>query len=149
MRMISGAMSDYVFGVREKMEGGYERVEEHVWKNLREKSGFFNFPKAENISAVIVNAEGTLPKFNRMGYIAEFGDRRVRMVRTGAARGAGDPVPFRHSVHGRNHRRARSRIPSAFLGDGDNPRYVKSRDAAPFSILSAACLKTRSRRMRR
>jgi len=99
MRMVSGAVSDYVFGVREKLDGGYEDIEEHVWKNLREKSGFFNFPGAENISAVIVNAQGTLPKFNRMGYLAGFGNRRVRMIRTGAARGVSGPEPFQRHVH--------------------------------------------------
>jgi ribosomal protein L30 len=98
MRMISGAMSDYVFGVRERMEGGYETIEEHVWNDLRELSGFFNFPNAENINAVIVNTQGTLPKFNRMGYIAEFGERNVRMVRTGAARGPDGPVNFQRNV---------------------------------------------------
>jgi hypothetical protein len=73
-------------------------------ENSREKSGFFRFPKAENISAVIVSPQGTLRKFNRLGYLAEFGNRRVRMVCTGVARGEGDPKnplpkPFKHNVH--------------------------------------------------
>ena len=74
MRWISAAMSDYVFGVCLDDEGRFKRIEEHVWKKVREKSGFFSFPKGENISAIIVNSQGTLPKFNRVGYIAEFGD---------------------------------------------------------------------------
>ena len=48
-------------------------------------------PGAENVSAVIVNSQGTLPKFNRMGYLAGFGNRRIRMVRTGVARGERNP----------------------------------------------------------
>jgi hypothetical protein len=54
MRWIGAAMSDYVFGVRQSREeeGRFERIEEHVWKKLREKSGFFSFPKSENISAI-------------------------------------------------------------------------------------------------
>jgi hypothetical protein len=52
---------------------------------------------------VIVRPRGTLPKFNRLGYLAGFGNRRVHMVRTGVARGEGDlknPLPklFRHNV---------------------------------------------------
>ncbi len=107
MRMIPSAMTEYVFGVRHSLDDGGRRIEwinEHVWENSRERSGFFNFPNAENISAVIVNAQGTLPKFNRMGYLAEFGNRRVRMVRTGFARGERNPdnpmpQPFVHKVH--------------------------------------------------
>jgi hypothetical protein len=107
MRAITFAMTEYVFGVRHTIGENGRRIEwikEHVWENSREKSGFFRFPNAENISAVIVNAQGTLPKFNRLGYIAEFGNRRVRMVRTGFARGEGDstnpaPKPFKHNVH--------------------------------------------------
>jgi hypothetical protein len=89
MRMITSAMTEYVFGVRHSVDDDGRRIEwinEHVWGNSREKSGFFRLSNAENISAVIVNAQGTLPKFNRMGYLAEFGNRRVRMVRTGFAR---------------------------------------------------------------
>lgn len=107
MRAITFAMTEYVFGVRHSIdENGplIEWIKEHVWGNRREKSGFFRYPNAENISAVIVNAQGTLPKFNRLGYLARFGSRRVRMVRTGFARDEGNlenpvPKPFEHKVH--------------------------------------------------
>jgi hypothetical protein len=101
MRMITPATSDYVFGVRHSLdsEARVERIEEHVWGNLREKSGFFFLPKAENISAVIVNSQGTLPKFNRLGYLAEFGDKRVRMVRSGVAQFEQGTKPFVQEVH--------------------------------------------------
>lgn len=108
MRMITSAMTEYVFGVRHSLDDDGRRIEwidEHVWGNSREKSGFFRLPNAENVSAVIVNAQGTLPKFNRMGYLAEFGSRRIRMVRTGFARGERRnpenpvPEPFTHNVH--------------------------------------------------
>jgi hypothetical protein len=76
-----------------------EWLDEHVWENRREASGFFHLPGAENISAVLVNLHGTLPKFNRLGYLAEFGDRRVRMAREGLARIKGKPGPsFRKSA---------------------------------------------------
>ena len=92
--MITSAMTEYVFGVRHTFDDGerrIERIDEHVWGNIREKSGFFDLPNAENVSAVIINAQGTLPKFNRMGYLAEFGNRRMRMMRTGFARGERNP----------------------------------------------------------
>jgi ribosomal protein L30 len=100
MRFISPAMSDYVFGVRHNLEDGSpELIDEHVWGDLREKSGFFLFPGAENVSAVIVNAQGTLPKFNRLGRLAGFGSKRVRMIRRGVALGASQGLPFLQAVH--------------------------------------------------
>jgi hypothetical protein len=107
MRAITFAMTEYVFGVRHSIDENGRRIEwlkEHVWGNSREKSGFFRLPNAENISAVIVNPQGTLLKFNRLGHLAEFGSGRVYMVRTGFARGERDfenpvPKPFKHYVH--------------------------------------------------
>ncbi|UPT95114.1 hypothetical protein J4G48_0038745 [Bradyrhizobium barranii subsp. apii] len=107
MRLINSAMTEYVFGVRHTLREGGVHVEwigEHVWGNVREPSGFFHFENAENVSAVIVNSQGTLPKFNRIGYLAGFGDRGVRMIRTGLRRGELDggnpmPRPFRQVVH--------------------------------------------------
>jgi ribosomal protein L30 len=100
MRFISAATSDYVFGVRHNLEDGSpEFIDEHVWGELREKSGFFSFPGAENVSAIIVNAQGTLPKFNRLGYLAGFGNKRVRMIRRGVALDAKQGMPFMKAVH--------------------------------------------------
>ncbi|WP_420839350.1 hypothetical protein [Bradyrhizobium oropedii] len=100
MRFISAAMSDYVFGVRHSLvDGSPELIDEHVWGELREQSGFFSFPNAENVSAVIVNAQGTLPKFNRLGYLAGFGSKHVRMVRSGVAQDDQHRTPFVHVIH--------------------------------------------------
>ena len=107
MRMIVSAMTEYVFGIRHTMskEGiRIEKIDEHVWGNGRVPSGFFDFDNAEHVSAVIINPQGTLPKFNRIGYLAGFGDRRVRMIRTGVRRGEREiknpmPRPFRQIVH--------------------------------------------------
>ncbi|MBI1406034.1 MAG: hypothetical protein GC145_07910 [Caulobacter sp.] len=106
MRMIVPAATEYVFGVRHSMEDGQRRIEwinKHSQGALEEASGFFRFPNAENVSAVIVNPQGTLVKFNRMGLLAGFGDPRVRMVRTGVRRHDGDldprPRPFTDQVH--------------------------------------------------
>jgi hypothetical protein len=107
MRMITSPMTEYVFGVRHTISEGcrrIERIKEHVWGSSREESGFFRFPNAENVSAVLVNGQGTLPKFNRLGFLAGFGSRRVRMTRTGIARGERNPEnpapePFSHNVN--------------------------------------------------
>jgi hypothetical protein len=106
MTRIVPIATEYVFGVRHSIVDGalrIERIGEHAFGRMRERSGFFGLPQAENVSAVILNPLGTLTKFNRMGQIAGFGDARVRMVRTGLARGElnrGDPrpFPFEHDV---------------------------------------------------
>jgi hypothetical protein len=99
MTMIVPAATEYVFGVRHSQEGGRIKVEpiaEHRFGAAFEPSGFFQLPNAEYISAVVVNPQGTLLKFNRLGYVAEFGDRRVRMFRRGLLRrddNLADPRP--------------------------------------------------------
>jgi len=107
MRMVVPATTEDVFGVRHSLVDGkrkIERITEHRFGRSTEASGFFFLPGAENISAVVVNPQGTITKFNRMGYLAGFGSRRVRMVRTGLRRGEFDrdgpmPKPFAHAVH--------------------------------------------------
>lgn len=107
MRMAVPATTEYVFGVRHSLVNGkrkIERITEHRFGRSVEASGFFFLPGAENVSAVVVNPQGTITKFNRMGYLAGFGSRRVRMVRTGMRRGELDddgpmPKPFAHAVH--------------------------------------------------
>lgn len=61
------------------------RITEHVWRDKRIESGFFYLPGAEMISAVIHNPTATISKFNRMGYVAGFGSRSVKMIRAGVA----------------------------------------------------------------
>jgi hypothetical protein len=75
----------------------------HQWGTKIIASGFFSFPGAENISAVITNASATISKFNRMGILASFGSKRVRMIRKGTiANGdanASSPITFTHDVN--------------------------------------------------
>ena len=61
------------------------RVEVHRWGSKEIPSGFFRFPGAENISAVVFNNSATISKFNRMGLLAAFGSHRVQMIRQGVA----------------------------------------------------------------
>ena len=49
-----------------------QNIQKHKGQRKIKKSNFWNFPDAKNISAVICNTQGTLPKFNRMGIVAGF-----------------------------------------------------------------------------
>lgn len=106
MTRIVPLATEYVFGVRHEIIDGKRKIEkliEHVYGKAREPSNFFALPEAENVSAVILNPQGTITKFNRLGYIAGFGKREVRMVRSGLARGEQNlndprPTPFHHDV---------------------------------------------------
>ncbi|MNS03176.1 hypothetical protein D3C72_345050 [compost metagenome] len=106
MTMIVPAATEYAFGVRHWIENGERQIaqiDEHRFGAMVEPSGFFRLPNAENVSAVLVNPQGTLVKFNRLGFLSGFGDRRVRMVRTGIRRHDGDedprPRPFMDQIH--------------------------------------------------
>ena len=78
------------------------RIATHRWGAKEVPSGFFFLPGAENISAVVFSSSGTISKFNRMGLLAGFGSRRVRMIRIGYAfnpdPNASSPVPFKLDV---------------------------------------------------
>ncbi len=99
--------TEYVFGVRHSIVDGERRIErlrKHVYRRTHEASHFFGLPESENVSAVMLNPVGTIPKFNRMGFIAGFGDRRIKMTHSGIRRGEIDPdgpgpLPFSRDVH--------------------------------------------------
>lgn len=78
------------------------RVTEHRWGDKVVPSDFFSQEGAEHVSAVLFNSGATLTKFNRMGYVAGFGSRRVRMWRAGMALdpdpNAAVPQPFHQEV---------------------------------------------------
>lgn len=107
MRLIVPAATEYVFGVRHGFVDGnhqVERITEHRFGETVEPSGFFRLPGAENVSAVIVNPQGTITKFNRIGYLAGFGNPQITMIRSGVRRGERDqdgpmPKPFVQEVH--------------------------------------------------
>ena len=80
----------------------------HRWRSKEVPSGFFRLPGAENVSAVLFNASGTLSKFNRMGVLAHFGSRRVILTRHGFSvnvdPNSASPNVFRHVVNSPNYR---------------------------------------------
>lgn len=80
----------------------------HRWGSKEVPSGFFSLPDAENVSAVITNGSATISKFNRIGMIAGFGSKRVRLVREGLAvdpdPNATNPRRFVHEVNSADYR---------------------------------------------
>jgi hypothetical protein len=136
-RSNAGAITRYLFGLDarvvsrpgEPVRLQYFTVYEHVGSKVI-PSGFFNLPAAEHVSAVIFSCEGTLPKFNRMGF--RF-DRHpfVRMMRIGGKYSfhpamtipdtfgylVGDfPEEWRHGVQVFHNPRAVRPIPFDFFG---------------------------------
>lgn len=79
------------------------KIDKHRWGTKEIPSGFFDQPGAENISAIAFSNSGTISKFNRMGLLAGFGSKRLRLVRQGTAvdhdPNAAEPVAFRHFVN--------------------------------------------------
>jgi hypothetical protein len=86
------------------------KVEAHVWGTKTVPTGFFSLPGCENVSAVIANASATISKFNRMGVLAGFGSKRVRLVREGTA---ANPDP-------------NSEMPTVFVHDVNAPDYSET-----------------------
>lgn len=129
--------TEYIFGVRhERRDGALKvtRLTEHVYKNAHAPSHFFGLPEAENVSAVMLNPLGTITKFNRLGYISGFGDRRVRMIRSGLRRGELDPgdprpKPFDQDVRAPDY--AESWIEGAVILHNPNARIPLYPDLIP------------------
>lgn len=129
--------TEYVFGVRHSIVSGQrqiERISEHVYGNAREASHFFRLPEAENVSAVMLNPLGTIPKFNRMGFIAGFGERCLKMTHAGIRRGEIDPegpgpLPFSRNVHAPGY--AESWIEGTVILHNPNARIPLDPDLVP------------------
>ncbi|HCF6874175.1 TPA: hypothetical protein NII69_000474 [Pseudomonas aeruginosa] len=86
------------------------KISTHVWGKKEVASGFFSQSDAENVSAVIANASATISKFNRMGVLAGFGSKRVRLVREGTA---ANPDP-------------NSEVPQRFVHEVNSPAYTET-----------------------
>ena len=116
MTMSSSALPIYLYGrfwVATQDAAGSLSVEvvpleQHVWGTKEVPSEFFKLPDAENISAVVTNPSATISKFNRMGVLAGFGSKRVRLHRVGVATNneanTGEPVEFSHDVNSPEYR---------------------------------------------
>ncbi len=85
-------LQEYLYGLKQDVveEDGQSKVvtspiECHQWEGKRIPSNFFAQTGSEHISAVMANPNGTLSKFNRMGFITKFGVRDFAMIRAGFA----------------------------------------------------------------
>lgn len=90
MTYTQSALWHYLYGFRVywEMEDGQlvikpEKIGKHQYGDKEVRSGFFDQPKSENISAVIFSNAGTLAKFDRMGVAAGFGADEYKYIRTG------------------------------------------------------------------
>ncbi|MBD8707322.1 glycosaminoglycan attachment protein [Pseudomonas sp. CFBP 13711] len=75
-----------------------QKIETHEYQGKTIPSGYFFQPGAENVSAVLFSASGTISKFNRMGRLAGFGRADQLIVRWGTKHrhdpNAAIPDPF-------------------------------------------------------
>jgi hypothetical protein len=103
------ALVEYLYAIRQvartnadgKAEIVSEKVTEYKWGDKPPiPAGFFLLSGCENISAVLANPSGTLSKFNRMGFLAGFGDRDIKMLRSGFCyKDSPTPQKFYSEVH--------------------------------------------------
>ena len=79
-----------------------EKIDIHKLGKKEIPSGYFFQEDAENISAVLFSASGTISKFNRIGRQAGFKDGKTMMIRIGTFHdhdpNATVPIPFKYIV---------------------------------------------------
>jgi hypothetical protein len=110
MTWSSSALFQYLYGVHHEFvhdEDGQLiisalKIDKHKHGQKEIPSGFFFLPNAENVSAVLFSASGTLSKFNRMGRLAGFGIPNMTLIRHGFCHdhnpNASLPRPFVHHI---------------------------------------------------
>lgn len=102
LRYLYGVKHDFQYDDRGQLIISPLKIETHKAGNKEIPSGFFFQPEAENVSAVVFSASGTISKFNRMGRQAGYKHPEVRMIRVGACHNhdpnASLPKPFQYEV---------------------------------------------------
>lgn len=91
MTWSSSALFEYLYGITHEFTRGDDgrliisalKIEYHEHEGKKIPSGFFYLPDAVNVSGVLFSASGTLSKFNRMGRLAGFGVKNMKLVRYG------------------------------------------------------------------
>jgi len=83
MNYLYGVSHDFFYDDKGQLVITQMKVEMHEFEGKKIPSGFFMQEKAENISAVLFSASGTISKFNRMERLAGFGLPSQRMYRMG------------------------------------------------------------------
>lgn len=104
------ALINYLYGVRHDFHHDNDGkliispivLDTHKVGDKEVPSGYFFQPDAENVSAILFSASGTISKFNRMGRQAGFKHPDVVMMRVGMAHrhdpNASLPMPFSYEV---------------------------------------------------
>jgi hypothetical protein len=91
MTWTSTALINYLYGVTHDFKSDEDgkliispaKIEMHEYEGKKIPSGYYFQPNSEHVSAVLFSASGTISKFNRMGYLAGFGDPKQRIFRAG------------------------------------------------------------------
>lgn len=82
-----GGLMAYLYGVSVydviADDGRTSRLTTHTWGDKTVPSRFFELPESENVSAILFNSQGTLPKFSRMGIKAGFARDDVKILHGG------------------------------------------------------------------
>ncbi len=82
-----GGLMAYLYGVSVydvvADNGQTARIDTHTWGDKTVPSRFFELPASENVSAVMFNSQGTLPKFSRMGVKVGFAREDVKIFHGG------------------------------------------------------------------
>ena len=104
------ALVEYLYGIRQtaKPDGTLgvvsQIIDKYEWQGKVIPAGYFLQPATEHISAVLANPSGTITKFNRMGYLAGFGNRSIKMLRRGLCyKGNVHHEPFTAEVHAQEY----------------------------------------------
>jgi hypothetical protein len=90
----SVSLEQYLYGLEVTQESirkgkiesrkDFQVIHKHEWKHKSIPSNFFNLPGAENISAILFSNAGTVPKFHRMGRLANLGsNENIAIYREG------------------------------------------------------------------
>lgn len=83
MEYLYGVTHDFMFDDAGQLVVSPLKIETHEYNGKVIPSGFFLQAGAENISAVLFSASGTISKFNRMGKLAGFGLPTQKIYRMG------------------------------------------------------------------
>lgn len=82
-KYLYGVSHDFTYDEHGQLVISALDIEKHEHKGKTIPSGFFFLPNAENVSAVLFSSTGTISKFNRMGRLAGFGAKNIKMTRYG------------------------------------------------------------------
>lgn len=148
LRSAGSGLRRYLYGLDtivvsppgEPLRAKHKTIAQHTHESKTVPSGFFALPNAEHISAVIFSNEGTLPKFNRMGF--DFNRHPlVRFVRAGlcvdqrdgqrSGKGFGflvgdEPEDWGMGVHVYHNPNALHPLPRDFFGGIDSQYWIEN-----------------------